>query len=182
MAHHNEGLTVNREFVVELTEARLKVVDASVKSVKSVSVLSDLNSVPGNLLIVVLNALIVRSDLSSGVVDAVLEGANGLTEGFGTNEHVTSLGNLKLVSVLTEESTVGVESTNSLLEVRGSGVCGGGSCLTTVFGVRSIGVVVMTVDFLAVVLIVLFGGDGGVNSEGGSGQEGSGNESHRFYC
>lgn len=182
MAHHNEGLTVDREFVVEFTEARLKVVDASVKSLKSASVISDLNSVPGNLLIVVLNASIVRRDLSSGVVDAVLEGADGLTESFGTNEHVTSLCNLKLVSVLTEESTVGVESTNSLLEVRGSGVCGGGSCITTVVGVTSIAVVVMIVELNSVVLIVLFGGDGGVDSEGGSGQEGSGNKSHRFYC
>lgn len=114
MAHHNESLTVDSELNVELTVASLKVVDASIKSVESVSVFSDLNSVPSDVLIVVINALVVLSDFVSSVVDAVLEARNGLTEGFGTDEHVTCFGNLELVSVLTEESTVSVESTDSL--------------------------------------------------------------------
>lgn len=122
MAHHDESFTVDGELVVEITVTGLEVVNTAVKGVKSVSVLSDLLSVPGDLLIVVINSLIILRNLSSGVMNAVLKAGDRLTESLGTNEHVASLSNLELVSVLTEESAVGVESTDCLLEVGGSGV------------------------------------------------------------
>ena len=40
-----------------------------------------------------------------------------MAERLGTDEHVTSLGNLQLVSVLTEKSAISVECVDGLSEV-----------------------------------------------------------------
>ena len=174
VAHHDESLAVDGELVVELTISGLEVVDAAIESVESISVFSDGLSVPGDLLVVVVDGGVVLADLSAGVVDAVLEAGDGLADGLSADEHVAGLGNLELVSVLTEESTVGIESIDSRVEIGSSGVSWRGSAVATVVLMAVIVVVVMIVQFVVGVLagIVV------VTGNGGSSDKGSGNNSH----
>ena len=63
-------------------------------------------------------------DVLAGGADAGLKASDGGAESLGTDQHVTSLGNLKLISVLTEQCTVSVERIDSFGELGGIGVSG----------------------------------------------------------
>jgi len=121
-------------------------VDAGLKTVKSISVLRNLVSVPGDISVVVINVGIIIAHLLSCVVDAMLEGSDRLTNSFSANEHVASLGNLKLVSVFTEQGTVSVESIDSFVEIGSSGVGRGCSAITAIVLVSGIVVIVVIIE------------------------------------
>ena len=148
--------------------------DAAIKSVESISVISDGLSVPGDLLVVVVDGGVVLADLSAGVVDAVLEAGDGLADGLSADEHVAGLGNLELISVLTEESTVSVESIDGLVEIGSSRVSWRGSAVTTIVLMGVIVVVEMIVQIVVGVLASVVV----VTGNGGSSDKGSGNNSH----
>lgn len=150
VAHHNDSLAVDAELLAEASVARLKVVDLAVELVHSVSVFTDHVSIPLDLQIVSVNVLIVLAAFLSRVVDSVLEAGDRLTEGFSSNKHVTGLGNLELVSVLTEESSIGVKSINSLMKIRGGWVGWGSRLVTTVMLMIRVIVIVMIVEIRSV--------------------------------
>lgn len=128
VAHHDNAFTVDAEFETESRVARLKVVHLAIKLVHSVSVFRDLISVPLNLQVVSVNVLVIFTAFLPCVVDAILEAGNRLAKGFSSNKHVASLGNLELISVLTEESSIGVKCIDSMMKIRGGRV-GRRSCL-----------------------------------------------------
>ena len=150
VAHHNDSIAVDAELLAETSVARLKVVDLAIELVHSVSVFTDHVSVPLNLQIVSVNVLIVLAALLSRVVDSVLEAGDRLTEGFSSNKHVTGLGNLELVSVLTEESSIGVESINSLMKIRGGWVGWRSRLVATVMLMTLVIVIEMFVEIRSV--------------------------------
>ena len=167
MAHHHDGFTVDGKLVVELGVATFEVADAAVKDVEGLSVLLDELSVVRDVTVVAVDVLVVVSDGLAGVVDALLETSNGLTESFGTDEHVTGLGNLQLVSVLTEEGAVGIESIDGLGELRGVGVSGGGRLVATVMVMARVVVVVVIVQLVVIVgEVAMFLGASGVTLSG----------------
>lgn len=169
VAHHNNSIAVDAELLAQASVARLKVVDLAIELVHSVSVFIDHASVIFNLQIVPVNVLVVLAALLSCVVDSVLEAGDRLTEGFGSNKHVTGLGNLELVSVFTEESSISVESINSLMKIRSCWVGWGSSLIATVMRVLVVIVIVMLVEIGSVftVLVSVLGFDG----EGDSGKK-----------
>lgn len=61
--------------------------------------------------------------LSSGL-NTRLKTLDSLTKSFGTNKHVTSLGDLKLISVLTEQGAIGIKRIDSFIKLGGIGVSG----------------------------------------------------------
>ena len=114
-----------------------------------------------------INVLIVLATFLSCVVDTVLEACDRLAEGFSSNKHISSLGDLELISVLAEKSTIGIESIDSLMKIR-CGRVGRRSCLiATIVLVTCISVIVMFVHcglmFTIVVVVASLNGerDGG---------------------
>ena len=151
MAHHHDGFTVDGQLVVELRVATLEVGNAAVKDVEGLSVILNKLSVVGDVHVVVVDSLIVVTDGLAGFVHAFLELGDGLAESLSTDEHVSGLGNLELVSVFTEKGAVGVESIDGLGELRCVGVCGGGGLVATVVVVGGVVVIVMIVQLVVVV-------------------------------
>ena len=96
--------------------------DLAIELVHSVSVFRDHISVLLNLRVVLENVCVVLAAFLSCVVNAILEAGNRLTKGFSSNKHVASLGDLELISVLAEESSIGVKGINSLMKIWGSRV------------------------------------------------------------
>ena len=101
----------------------------------------------------------------AGGADAGLEASDGGAESLGTDQHVTSLGNLKLISVLTEESAVGVEGVNGGIEFWRIGVSGRSWLIATVVLVRDIVVIVVTVELVMACTSVLTKFSGGGECE-----------------
>ena len=148
VAHHNEGLAIDGQFLLELGVSVLDVVNGGTEGMKLVSVLLDLTLVVLNVGVVLIDGVIVVANMDLGVVDAVLEGSDGLTESLSADKHVAGLGDLELVAVLSEEGAVGVEVVNGLMEVRDGGVGRGSGLVSTVVMVISIVVIVMLIQLV----------------------------------
>ena len=73
VAHHDEGLAVDGKLVAEAGVADLEIVHGAIESIKSVPILRDLVSIPGDLLIVHVNLGVVIGHLPVGSVHAVLQ-------------------------------------------------------------------------------------------------------------
>lgn len=172
VAHHDEGLAINGKFLLELRVSALNVVHGGTKSVELVSVLLDLTLVVLNVGVVLIDGCIVLANMDLGVVDAILEGGDGCAEGLSADEHVSGLGDLELVAVLSEEGAVGVEVVNGLLEVGDGRVGRGGGLGTTVVMMLNIVVVVVVIQVVVRVGEALSGGRSG--DEKGSGES--------FHC
>ena len=168
MAHHDDDLSVDGELVVEIVISVLKVVDLAVKGDQSVLVLNDLLSVILDVGVVLIDVLVIHVDVVAHVADAVTEGSNGLTKGLSTDEHVTGLHDLELISVLTEESTMGIEDIDGSAEVGHHWVGGGGSLATTVMVMLGVRVIVGLVGSPVVALDVL-----GLDGSSSGGHQGS---------
>lgn len=115
-----------------------------------------------------MDVTVVVRDVDLGVMDAVLEGSDGLAEGLSTDEHVAGLGDLELVAVLSEEGAVGVEVVDGLLEVGNRGVSRGGGLGATVVVMLGVVVVVVAVELVVwvdVVVITLHLGGSGSSDE-----------------
>ena len=176
MAHHDDTFTVHAELDAESRVASLDVVNLAIEFVHSISVFSDHISVVGNLKVVSVNVLIILAALLPCVVDAILEPGNRLTKGFSSNKHVSGLGNLELISVLAEESSISVKSIDSLMKIRGGRV-GRRSCLVAaVVLVIRIVVVEMLIKIRSVftISVVILG----LAGEGNGGQK----SSCDFHC
>ena len=175
-AHHDESLSVDGKSSVKRAVASLEVVDFALEIDKSRSVLGNLVSVPLNLLVVLIDEIVVVLDAVPSIVDAVLQGSDGLTDGFSADEHVTGLGNLELVSVLTEQSSVSVERVHGLAEVRGGRVGWGSSRVSSVVVVNRVVVVVVVIQLWLGGLLVA---RHWIGAKRGDSKEGSGKGSHR---
>ena len=95
-----------------------------------------------------LDASIVLLQLETGLLEAVSQASDGLAEGLSADEHVSSLCNLHLISVLTEEGTLGVEVVDSHLKLWYCGVrrrCRVSCAEVVMIGVN---IVVILVQFL----------------------------------
>lgn len=73
VAHHDEGFTVDGKLVAQTCVSDLQIVHCTIESVQSVSILRNLPSVPGNLLIIHIDARIVLGHSPVGRVDTVLQ-------------------------------------------------------------------------------------------------------------
>ena len=136
--------------------------DLAIELVHSVSVVRDHISVRLNLQVVPVNVLVVLAAFLSCVVNAILEAGNRLTKGFSSNKHVAGLGDLELISVLAEESSIGVKGINSLMKIWGGRVGRRSRLIATVVLVFGITVVKVIVNFgmvftILVVILVLAG-------------------------
>ena len=145
VAHHDKGLSVDGEEVVELSVARLEVGQTAIELVESVKVLNDLFAVVLNIGVVLVDVTVVVEDVDAGVSDTVLEGSDGLAESLSSDKHVSGLGNLELVSVLTEKGSVNVESIDSVVKIGNGWVRWGSGLGSTVMHVSGIGVIVVVV-------------------------------------
>ena len=84
---------------------------------KLLSVFSNQLSVIINILIVDVDVLVIAVNKLTGGLNTCLKTRDSFTESLGSNKHITRLGDLKLISVLTEESTVRVESVHGFGEL-----------------------------------------------------------------
>jgi len=132
VAHHDDGLTVDSKLSAQSGVSDLELVHMGVQVVHSFSILTDHASVPVHLLVVGIELLVVLSNLPVSSVHSILQGRDGLSKGLSADKHVTSLGNLKLISMLTEEGSVSIEGVDGFIEIWGSGVGWRGGTVSTV--------------------------------------------------
>ena len=89
---------------------------------KLFSVISNQLSVIINILIVNVDVLVIAVNKLTCGLNTCLQTRDCFTESFGSDKHVTCLGDLKLISVLTEESSVRVESVHGFREFGSAGI------------------------------------------------------------
>ena len=150
VAQHDEGLSVDTELAVKLSVADLEIVDAVVELVEFSSVRDDLLSVVLDVGVVLVDVTVVVVDVDVGVSDAILKGGDRFTDSLSADKHVAGLGNLELISVLTEEGAVGIEGSDGLLKVGDLGVGGRRGLISTVMKMAGVRVVVMGVELVVV--------------------------------
>lgn len=109
---------------MELVVALLQIVDAAIENVELFSVLCNQLSVIRNVLIVDIDVLVIAVNVLSGGLHTLLKTLDSFAKSLSANKHVTGLGNLELISVLTEQCTVSVERIDSFGELGGIGVSG----------------------------------------------------------
>ena len=73
MAHHDEGLSVDGKLVAQAGVSDFEIVHDTIELIKSVPILSNLVSIPGDLLIVHVNLRVVLGHPPVGSVHAVLQ-------------------------------------------------------------------------------------------------------------
>ena len=178
VAHHDDSLTVDGKLVGEVTISVLEVSNLTVESGETGAVLDDLSAVVLDVGVVLINITVVVVDVDSAVSETVLERGNGLADGLSSDKHVTGLGNLELISVLTEESTVGVESINGLVKLGGSRVSWRSGLSSTVMVMSGIVVIVVSVRSVVRISMGVIG-TLGIDGSSGSSEHGCGKH---FHC
>ena len=126
--------------------------DAAVKDMKSLPIILNQLPVISNILVIDINILVIAVNILAGGLHTLLKTLDSLTERLGSNEHISCLGNLELISMFTEKSTIRVESINSLGELGSAGVGRRGGIVTTVVVVLIITIVVMFIKLVVIML------------------------------
>ena len=152
MAHHDDSFAIYWKSLVELVVALLQIVDAAIENVELFSVLCNQLSVIRNVLIVDIDVLVIAVNVLSGGLHTLLKTLDSFAKSLSANKHVTGLGNLQLISVLTEQRTVSVERIDSFGELGGIGVSGWSRLVTTVMVMGVIIIVVMIIELVVFVL------------------------------
>ena len=126
--------------------------DAAVKDMKSLPIILNQLSVISNILVIDINILVIAVDILAGGLHTLLKTLDSLTERLSSNQHISCLGNLELISMFTEKSTIRVESIDSLGELGSAGVGRRGGLVTTVVVVLTITIVVMFIKLVVIML------------------------------
>jgi len=76
MAHHNEGLAIRRQSLMELSVVMLEICNFTIEDVKLGPVLVDEGSVVVNFMIIIVDFDIIVTDVMANIFHSVLQGSD----------------------------------------------------------------------------------------------------------
>jgi len=143
MAHHRDSITVCGHLSVKLVVAVLEALHSFVECVKFIIVGSHEATDFAIELGVDVNVAVTASELSESRIETGTQTSDLHAKCLSSDQHVSGLCCLKLVAVLTEQSTFGVEVVNGHLEL-------GDGRISRRCGVTSTEVVMVGIDVVVV--------------------------------
>ena len=122
-AHHFDCGAIGRHFLSQVRVAVSKSVERSVKDIQLLQVVLSqlvdlLNKSRVNSIV-----LIGTLELIKAFVYSLSKLGNRLSDSLRSNKHVSGLGSLQLITMLTEQSSFSIEIVNCHIESGNSGVC-----------------------------------------------------------
>lgn len=146
VAHHHEYIAVEGELVMELAVASLDSFERRSNVLEFRVVIADQILNVAVCFGVVLESLVVFPNVALGSIKTLLQVLDRLAQSLCADEHISSLGHLELITVLSEQCAVWVKSLNGSSQAWNIRIGRRGRGLTSVVAMLRVQVVVAGIE------------------------------------